>query len=622
MSGKNLKYTAILLITALSLSFISPLPMCNPVKGGLNASEYDTLENENISLQGNISLPRGDQLISVSLRDSDVKQVIRMFADKCGVNVVFHDSVSGNITLDLVNVSLNNALKMIMQMKELTYVMEHNSLLVMSSEAGKKLSVSKQNLNVIPIKYVNATKIADFLNKNIFGSKTTGAPGVSNNEIAVVNPSLNHVMIFGTEDDYEMAKKIVKILDKKPKITLFKVNHTTPREMSRLVCETLFLKISKNQGEDKSFFAFQQVTDAASNQEKQKTQQVVQSQTNMGTIGSQTTQSISLPDIVMGGQTLACQLSGELKDSKDLTSFDVGGLSITFAPQAGTLTMIGGSDEQVEMVSEFIKMNDKKQPQAFIELSVIELTESGSKEFNNSWGINTRWFSGSVGGGGLQTSPGTPIFWAGSSVDGFTKWGTSPVITQTLSYLIENRKGRVLASPRILTTNGQTSVIDLSSDYVKKVTSEVLATSSTLAGATQRTYDVAEDNGIKIALIPFISRDGYVSLNLKPMYATIKEQIYQTGVTGQQDLAATLLQRRNLDLKGIRIKDGETLILGGLIQETENHDVSKPPILGDIPILGMFFRNSTKNSEKSELVITVTPHIVHDAEDVSNMENL
>ena len=276
---------------------------------------------------------------------------------------------------------------------------------------------------------------------------------------------------------------------------------------------------------------------------------------------------------------------------------------------------------------DFIKKNDKKQAQAFVEVSIIELTDAGSKEFNNTWNVYSRWFSGSVGGSGLKTGTTTPIFWGGTPgkmnnsgipglIDSVYKWGTSPVISQSLNYLVENNKGRVLATPKILITNGQNSTIDLSSDYVKKVTSEVLQTGTVGSyGATQKTYEIGNDNGMKIAMVPFISPDGYVSLNIKPMYSTIKEPVYQQNQYGQQELAATLLQRRNLDLKGVRIKDGETLVLGGLIQESEKQAVGKTPLLGDIPVLGFFFRNSKKETEKSELVITITPHIIKDTEE-------
>lgn len=630
----NSRITKVLALFAIITSYVVTQPHSivnaanNQINGGLNSTSKDYYESgKKINLNGSINLRNGNQLITVSLRDSDVKQVLRMFADKAGLNVVFHSSVEGQITLDLVGVTLNNAMDMISQMAELSYVVENGTLLVMKNEAAKTLKVSKQNINIIPIKYVNSVKVADFLNTNIFG---LNKPGLSNSETAVSNPSQNEVLIFGSDNDYKMALNVVRVLDKKPKTTTFKVNHTTPKEMGKLICESLFLDLTqKSGGNSGTFSGFQQITDADSPQNtvEYKTQQAqTTQQTQGGQIGQMTGQTLTTTGVVVGGGVVACQVSGDTS-SKELKSFSDTSLTIMYLPQLGTINMIGGSEAQIEMVSDFIKKNDKKQSQAFVEVSIIELTDAGSKEFNNTWNVYSKWFSGSVGGAGLKTGTNTPIFWGGTPgkmnnsgipglIDSVYKWGTSPVISQSLNYLIENNKGRVLATPKILITNGQNSTIDLSSDYVKKVTSEILQTGSVgMYGGTQKTYEIGSDNGMKIAMVPFISPDGYVSLNIKPMYSTIKEPVYQQNQFGQQELAATLLQRRNLDLKGVRIKDGETLVLGGLIQETEKQTIGKTPLLGDIPVLGFFFRNSKKETEKSELVITITPHIIKDTEE-------
>ena len=75
-----------------------------------------------------------------------------------------------------------------------------------------------------------------------------------------------------------------------------------------------------------------------------------------------------------------------------------------------------------------------------------------------------------------------------------------------------------------------------------------------------------------------------------------------------------MLSRRNLDLKNIRIKDGETLAIGGLIQESEQKTVQKIPVLGDLPIIGSAFRSSSTSKAKTELVIMLTPKILNDGE--------
>jgi type II secretory pathway component GspD/PulD (secretin) len=194
-------------------------------------------------------------------------------------------------------------------------------------------------------------------------------------------------------------------------------------------------------------------------------------------------------------------------------------------------------------------------------------------------------------------------------------------LTQTLSYLITNKKARMLANPKIVLTNGKKSVIDLTQDYVESTTVQIIDNYNSGSGSVpsiQKTYEIGKDNGIKIEVLPFISPDGYVSLDIKPDYSSELMPIYDT-MYGQTYIAATLLQRHNLDMKAVRIKDEETLLLGGMIQNTESDDVTKIPILGDIPVLGFFFRSQKKEMKKEELLFMITPRIIKDTEDVAEL---
>ena len=125
--------------------------------------------------------------------------------------------------------------------------------------------------------------------------------------------------------------------------------------------------------------------------------------------------------------------------------------------------------------------------------------------------------------------------------------------------------------------------------------------------------------GLKFTIVPFISPDGYVSLNIDASYKTLKDQqkaqLVQDGVTAEE-LVATLLNNRSINLKNVRIKDGETLVIGGLMKENESKNVGKIPFLGDIPLIGVVFRSTSTQKQKSEMLIMLTPKILKDAEDV------
>jgi len=176
-----------------------------------------------------------------------------------------------------------------------------------------------------------------------------------------------------------------------------------------------------------------------------------------------------------------------------------------------------------------------------------------------------------------------------------------------------------LQKPTIIITNGSKSEIDLTKDYVEKVDSQVSESTFSETPVISRTYTIGKDNGMKIDVTPFISPDGYVTMDVNLNYSTPYDSVYEYDDLGDQVKAGTLLERRNMKLKGVRVKNGETLVLGGLIVENDTNSVQKIPLLGDIPYLGVFFRNTKTYKDKSEMVILMTPRVLEEAEDMVDL---
>ncbi len=614
-----------LLSAALLLAFTAP--------SGLAVSTYASTPNiQSTVLSGDVRLTNKNDKITLSLRDSDVKQVLRMFADKAGMNIVFHSSVGGKVTLDLVNMPINDAFNLVLQVAGLNYYTQNNTLIVLAKDNADNASFSKQEMMVFPVKYVSAGKIASFLNNNVFGMKKAGLSSV---DAATVNAATNEIIVFGMKSDAAIVQKVIDQLDREPLTKTFAVNHTTPAEMADMICNMLLPSRGSQSGDSSSSSSFAPPTPGVG------TTGGAASIKGVMTGGAASASSGS--DLKLGEGVVACTVSGQ-SSSTTSAPFDLQNLAISYYPQRGTIMMMGGSEAQMHMIENFIKTNDVKQPQAYLEVSIVELNEAGSKEFANNWAIQSdAWgvkFSGGRVSGGREASPYdrvydiTKHYWTEPKVndDGTITLPTYSAVTGkekgvyngsyiswTMNYLIENRKARVLANPKLLITNGQESTIDLTQDYVEKVTSEFLSSTSTGGagtGTVQRTYTIGSDQGIKVVLTPFISPDGYVTLNIKPEYSTVAGEVRTPSETndGSTDLQATLLSRRNLDLKNIRIKDGETLAIGGLIQENEQKTVQKIPVLGDLPVIGAAFRSSSTTKAKTELVIMLTPKIINDGE--------
>ncbi len=577
------------------------------VFSGVSTQERKMLEDqykptENIKLRGEKSLTNKVIPVTLSLRDSDVTQVLRMFADKAGLNIIFDPNVSGTVTMDLVDVPINDAFELIMEMNQLYYLIDNNTLIVYSDPANSTLNMKE--LIPIPVKYVDAMPMAKFLNENIFGLRK---PGISNTFVATTNPRKNEVLIFGTDNDAAIARKIIEQFDVKPMFKTYKVNHVTPDVMAEMICTQLLPTIID--------------IDAA----------------KKGDIGQLTGAASSSSDLSIGGSEVACGYTSnmETKNSSgagivSFSSMPLLSLEVSYSAGLGTISVMGANPNQLHMIEDFIKANDRKEPQAYLEVAIIELNESGSKQFNNTWSFISDNFKVSFdGASGIKTNQ--PIYivdngkWDNGPGRPSDRYQNSPApwaLSWTINYLIENNKGRVVANPRILITNSQESVIDLTSDYVKTVTSQVVQ--GVQQATSQKDYEIGDDNGIKVSITPFISPDGYVTLNITPEYATISEQIFAVGEDPENpDLVATLLQRRNLELKNVRIKDGETLIIGGMLRDSETKQVQKIPVLGDLPYIGAIFRSTSTEKTKEEMIIMITPKIITDNEDaISEQETL
>ena len=621
----------------LLLAFCSPAALAVSNDYAYSSSAPYT---SSLTINGDVRLTNKNEKITLSLRDSDVKQVLRMFADKAGMNIVFHKSVEGKVTLDLVNTPINEAFNLVLNIAGLNYYRQGNTMIVMSSSSSDNAIYSKQDMMIFPVKYVSAAKIAEFLNKNVFGMKK---PGLSSVDAATVNSATNELIVFGMPSDIAVVKKVIEQFDREPYSKTFAVNHTTPAEMATMICSMLLPSRGISGGSSSS-----------SGEEEISIPKEPAGVSTGGAAGIMTGAAASSgggDSLKLGEGIVACSISAPASSSS-VAPFNVQNLSIAYFPQRGTVTLMGGSEAQAQMIENFIKANDVKQPQALLEVSIVELNETGSKEFNNDWQIQSKaWglhFNGTSSTGGRPGGPfgnyidAVDYTWNGDPSKGGGKtpyynetdgtWvvpeqvarnfkmlmPSTTYITWQMNYLIENRKARVLANPKIMITNGQESVIDLTQDYVEKVTSEYLTATSAGAGSAtgtvQRNYTIGKDLGIKVTLTPFISPEGYVTLNIKPEYSTVAGEVRTQGeVAGSTDLEATLLSRRDLDLKNIRIKDGETLV-SGLIQESEQKTVNKIPLLGDLPVVGTLFRSTNTSKAKNELVIMITPKILNDGE--------
>lgn len=174
----------------------------------------------------------------------------------------------------------------------------------------------------------------------------------------------------------------------------------------------------------------------------------------------------------------------------------------------------------------------------------------------------------------------------------------------TLQAQIISGNGKILTDPTLVVQEGQKSTVNLTQD----VFGGFKVNSVAGTGATTSTREpIIKQAGLSLEiLVNRIDDNGFVSVGVAPTVSSIGSTIN----TADGDIA--LLQSRTLNSGEIRLRDGQTLILSGIIQESDRTSVTKVPILGDIPILGALFRSTNKTNQRQEVVVLLTPQILND----------
>lgn len=174
-----------------------------------------------------------------------------------------------------------------------------------------------------------------------------------------------------------------------------------------------------------------------------------------------------------------------------------------------------------------------------------------------------------------------------------------------LSAAIQSRNTKTLADPTLLVQEGEKAKVEAITSVITNVQVTNNANNTTTSTTTR------ENAGLTLEVqAEKIDDNGFITLRMTPQ-ASIPVPAGTLSIGGV-DVAISNIVKRSLDSGRVRLRDGQTLFLTGVIQESDTALVSKWPVLGDLPFFGQFFRKTNTGRRKSELVIVVTPRIIDD----------
>ncbi|HLQ65209.1 MAG TPA: secretin N-terminal domain-containing protein [bacterium] len=287
-------------------------------------------------------------------------------------------------------------------------------------------------------------------------------------------------------------------------------------------------------------------------------------------------------------ETIAYRLSyGDPNQIRAAVAAAVPGVRVAIDARTNALLITGTSAQQEEVVKVLASL-DVKIPQVVIQVHVVEIGTSYVKTLG--------LFGGQGGAAGAPGTFGTVAVDSANNRLTFTLQSTTLFFFQ-LQALVNEGKARVVTAPRVATLDGNKATIILG----QKVP---IFTSVTVGGQLQTTVTY-QDVGVQLETTPRVNSDNMITLSLKPQVSSLGAPQSSGGQT------AFIINTRTADTQ-LSVQDGKTIVLGGLISRDERLTTIKVPVLGDIPILGELFKNTSNTITESELIFLITPQIVKD----------
>ena len=309
-------------------------------------------------------------------------------------------------------------------------------------------------------------------------------------------------------------------------------------------------------------------------------------------------------------------------------------LTLSITPDKATNALIiVASPSDYENIVQVVKTLDKRRKQVFVEAMIIEATIDKLRDLGVKWRVAATRNGEPVAVGGFGNVDRSTLLsiingLTGISVGGLGNFFDVPVSsitssgtisTQTLTApgfaalfsLNDFRESiNVLSTPQLLTSDNKEAEIMVGENvpFISKRERD-LTTTSTVLNSIER-----KDVGITLRLTPQITEGDYVKLDIYQEISGIKGNESENILT---TVGPTTTKRSTKT--SVLVKDGRTVVIGGLMKEDDDESITKMPLLGDIPVLGWLFKTKHVSKNKTNLLVFLTPHIVKEADDLSKI---
>jgi general secretion pathway protein D len=339
-----------------------------------------------------------------------------------------------------------------------------------------------------------------------------------------------------------------------------------------------------------------------------------------------------LEGMISGISSQARTLQAAQSGQPPKSPFESGGKVIISPDKATNSLIIVASPGDYQNILQVIKQLDRKRKQVYVEAMIVEASIDRLQEIGSRWRIIAEKDGEPVAVGGFGTIDATamqnilfgltgltaggmgnfldvPITTIGSDGKATTTTLTVPGFAALFSLNEFRGAINVLSTPQILTSDNREAEIIVGENvpFISKKESDPSRPESVFSTIERK------DVGITLRLTPQIAEGDYVKLDIYQEISALKQESQLVVLT----LGPSTTKRSTKT--SVVVKDNQTVVIGGLMEERIEENLNKVPLLGDIPILGWLFKNKTHEKRKTNLLVFLTPHIVKDAEQLAGL---
>ena len=280
------------------------------------------------------------------------------------------------------------------------------------------------------------------------------------------------------------------------------------------------------------------------------------------------------------------------------------------ADEANNSIIIVASAQDYDIVLPVITQLDVMPLQVLIDATVVSVTLSNELKYGISWYLAHN----GVAGGSISTPPGSggtsltavsAQAAAAAATGGLSTLYTSGAVQALLNAQATASNVNVISSPSLMVLNNQKAKINVGQQIpIQTGTTSIPTASTGLATANSIQY---KDTGVTLEVTPRVNANGMVIMKLSQIVS--KPITTTTGVT-----TSATIDKKEIN-SSVAVQDGETIVLGGLIDESNDNSKNGIPWLNDMPVIGPLFSGTAKKNNKQELVVLITPRVVKNKQD-------